>query len=234
MVGRMGFPQIGWLGIGLALVISLSACETQFEPQLTPLVIPTVGPQPFQGDIETSGTQLPTVPAGTVTPAAGFGEFTSSQAIELCQEIEYFGDERIGSCLAPGGETYFVWVSEDQVMEVSRDNDFLASFRTAAGLREGALNERSQRAFSLAWKGPMLLVTTLGLSLCGMGAVPGPQQGPLLLACGIDVAGWLYSASQVPTDASAWVNSHIQVNQRAADAEYNFCRMEGNSDAACR
>ena len=230
----MGFSQIVRLWMGMALVISLSSCDIGFEPQVTPLVIPTVGPQPFQGDIETSETQLPTVPAGTVTPTAGFGEFNSSQAIELCQEIEYFGDERIGSCLAPGGETYFVWISKDQVMEVSRDSDFLGAFRTAAGLREGALNERSQRTISLIGEISLLGFTTVGLGLCVAGAIPGPQQGLLLLGCGIDVASWLYFASQVPTDAEAWVNSHIQSNQQTADAEYNYCRMEGNSDAACR
>jgi len=66
---------------------------------------------------------------------------SSRDAIEICEEDEYFGDEDVGSCLKPGGESYYVWIAPDNVRLVDRNNIYLHSFRLVALNRKAKLNK---------------------------------------------------------------------------------------------
>ena len=229
-----GFRIVAGTVIGVLLSVSLSACEFQFESQITPLVLATAPPQYLPGAVGASTSEQPTLPAATVTPSRGFGVFNSSQAIELCARLEMVGNERVGSCLAPAGETYYVWIEPDNVLEVARNDEYLDEFREAATKRVEALGVLADEWYGGWWDLPVLGISTFGLTLCVAGAAPGPQQIPLLAGCGLDIAAWLGTGIKLANDANNTANAVIEWYDRSMDAGYNYCRMEGGSDADCR
>ncbi len=169
----------------------------------------------------------------------GFGDLSSEEAISLCGEREYFGDESMGSCLAPGGDSYFVWVGSNQVMLVDRSDPYLQAFRFAA------LNRAAEQADVNEILGQWPELALLGLEVlaiggtCG-GAIASGATGIGLLWAGILAGGcagsfgaFLWTGAGIARDAQDYVESVIAVGTHEKDANYNFCRMQGGSDANC-
>lgn len=226
--------------MGLLLSVGLSACAFDFKAQITPLVLATAPSQYVPGAVEPATAEPPTQAAVTVTPSRGFGEFSSAQAIELCQGNEFFGDEYVGTCLAPGGEGYYVWIDPERVILVDRANPYLQSFQIAALSRE--LEQATYRAVRRKW--PILVVTlfevgTAGVScgativslLSGVAAPSTPFWGG---GCVASLAAFGATAYSISDDAETGAKAYVGFQQRDSDARYNYCRIEGGSDEQCR
>jgi hypothetical protein len=92
------FKKMVVLKVFLILSIVLTACgEIAFTPDITPLIVGTLETPTF--------LQTPEGLTTEISPAI-VDQLTSDEAIELCNDKEYYGDEAMGSCLAPGGDTY--------------------------------------------------------------------------------------------------------------------------------
>jgi hypothetical protein len=208
----------------LILSIVLSACgEITFTPDIPPLIL---------GNIETPSVFQTPEGLATQPPSIPMDNITSEDAIELCGESEYFGDQDMGVCLGPGGESYYVWIVSDKVMKVTRDNPFLSEFRSAVIERKSEISKRDATIGSL-WKVILLPFEILGLTSCGVALTPGPQQLPAIPICLGDLTAIGFTADAIVRDGESLANAIINVNQRSKDAAYNFCLMEGKTYAEC-
>lgn len=139
----------------------------------------------------------------------------------------------MGTCLALGGESYYVWIEPGRVLEVARDNPYLLDFRTASDLRKSAIGARDDARRSLT-KLILLPFEILGLAACGIALVPGPQQLIAVPVCAGDLLAIGFTADGIARDGEDFANAIIEEQNQFKDAAYNFCRMEGFSDAECR
>jgi len=228
------------LGVAVGILLNLAGC--QFEEDLVTLEIPTAPPQPFsqysQEEQEPHVEELPQLKQQADTTP--FGALTSAGARQLCGDTEYYGDEDVGSCLAPGGESYYVWIAPDQVLLVARDDPYLQAFRFAA------LNvtENQGTVDELLAKWPKLgLVVLEGLAAgvtCGGAIASGATGIGLILAavlatgCVGTFAAFLWTGVEITQDVQKLIESATAVGNFERDAQYNFCRMQGGSDAGCR
>ena len=150
------------------------------------------------------------------------------------------GDENVGACLAPGGDAYYVWITRDDVRLVDRSNPFLGSFRFSSLNRSINLETVSEKRKEWPKVGLVLLDTL------GVGVACGGTIGSALTGGGIPVSvilggGCVYMAYRFSVDsvgishyAETGVNAFIAFRQHELDATYEFCRMEGRSDADCK
>jgi len=136
------------------LGVLLGGCK--FEPDIPPLILPTAPSQPFQDFDPDEGEPLLASDAQSPTLAQEKKDPISARAIDLCGGHDFDGDEQVGSCLAPGGETYYVWIDPATVLEVDRNDAHLASFRFAAIQRKNALVKMEDKGFRLL-KGMLIL-----------------------------------------------------------------------------
>ena len=128
----------------------------------------------------------------------------------------------------------------DEVIEVSRDDPYLQAFRLAALNRQSRLSKIEDLAAQWPELGLLLFELYAAGGSCGGAAVAAmtgagiPLAVALLLGCGGSVAGFLYTGNEIARDAGDLANAMIAWWQHDSDARYNFCRMEGGSDADCR
>ena len=175
------------LGLVIGVLSSLYGCE--FEPDIAPLEFPTAPPQPFSqtsGDLSASEAEV--LPDEESRATTGFGDLSSEEAIGLCGESEYFGDESMGTCLAPGGDSYFAWVGSGQVMLVDRNDPYVQAFRFATLHRA----EAQANVDNLASQWPelgLLGVEALAVGVTCGGAIASGATGIGLLWAGILAGG---------------------------------------------
>ena len=218
--------------------IFLGGCD--FQGHLVPLELPTAPPQPFQGSVPEEELEIKPAEQAPERPSRTFGDITSEAAIEICQGHEFFGDEDVGTCLAPGGEGYYVWIDPDLVILVDRADPYLQSFQIASLSRE--IEQAGWRETLSNWPNiPILLFetgaagvscgATIGSLLSGVAAPTSPLWGGGCVASLVALGATGYSVS---VDAEAGAKAIIEFQQRDSDARYNYCRMEGGSDEQCR
>jgi len=228
--------------LGIAVGILLNAAGCQFEEDLVTLEIPTAPPQPFsQYSQEEQEPQVEELPQSQQPPATTpFGALTSAGARELCGDREDYGDENVGSCLAPGGEAYYVWIAPDQVLLVARDDPYIQAFRFAALNRadnQGAVDELLAQWPELGVLGVELFAagTTCGGAIAsgstGVGLI---VAAALATGCVGSVVAFIWTGIEIAQDVQQLVDSATAVGNLERDAQYNFCRMQGGSDAGCR
>lgn len=218
----------------------LSACgEIEFTPDITPLLPVTSAPQPF-GQTPDPLLQTPEVLREPEVIPLPLSLMTSEIALLLCDANEYFGDESVGSCLAPGGGSYFVWLSPERVIEVNRNHEFLLAFRFSALNRKEEMAKIGELMRKVPGVGLLIgeLIgagatcgSTLVSILTGAGLV---VTAPLGGGCLLSLTAFGYSADGIARNAEDLVNSLNNFYQYHIEAAYNFCRMEGKSDAECR
>ena len=219
------------------VLAGLVGCK--FEPDIEPLILPDAPQQPFmefkpgEGKVQESSPEV-------VTPAPSFDVLRSRDAIEFCQQKEYFGDKDVGSCLKPEGESYYVWIAPDNVQLVDRNNPYLQSFRFVALNRKAKLDKIDDKVHK--WPDLFLLVIEVYAAggTCGGAIVSGSSGVGLPIALGL-VGGCIastgalgYTADGITRDAEDLAEAIISFLSLEPDAEYNFCRMEGYSDEECR
>lgn len=218
------------------LLASVASCK--FEPDIEPLILPDAPPQALQ-EFSPEQPQVQELAPEEAAPPASFGDLNSEDAIELCQEREFYGDAEVGTCLAPGGESYFVWVTADDVRVVNRGDPFLQAFQFSA-LNRAANEDIYFDKLQKWWQIPLLVIEGLtvgvtcggaiGTALTGAGLV---VTGPLAGGCVASGTAFGYTADQITRDAQALVDAVSGFSRHEADARYNFCRMEGHSDEEC-
>lgn len=224
----------------LASSLLLTACDVKFAPDVKPLVIEEAGDQPFQDSSIDESESIEGTEENDIKPIIGFGGISSTDAIALCNEREFYGDNNVGSCLAPGGESYFVWTSPDNVIEVARDSPFYREFLAASQNRANELGDIE----SLARDWPKLALL-FGEFVAAGGTCAGTAAGILSGvgiwlalglggACAYSTFHFFDDAVNITKDAEELVNSINDFGRFSADAEYNYCRMEGFSDGQCR
>lgn len=163
-------------GITLSSIL-LTACEVDFTPDVVPLELETVPGQPFKEPMSESEQDLSelsteeAVPEGNAEPA-----FDSSDAIELCGSDLTWGNETMGACLAPGGNSYYIWKSPTDIYLVPvnpNDPDQLGFLQAVIG-RNGAVESMQKEARTGGWSVAALFVTVVGFPFaCGFGTVAG-------------------------------------------------------------
>lgn len=228
------------ISLFLASSLLLTACDIGFTPEVEPLVIEEPGDQPFQEQPIDEAETIHELEEQDVEPSQEFDGFTSDDAIALCEEREYFGDKDVGMCLAPGGDTYYIWEAPDKVIAIERDNTYVDDFAAAVVNRANALGDVNRLARD--WPRLLLLfgeVFAIG-GTCG-GAIFSALTGagliftlPLAGGCGYSSFQFFNDAEGITRDAEDFVNSINDFIRFDADARYNYCRMEGMSDEQCR
>jgi hypothetical protein len=215
-------------------IFALLISSCRFDPNIDPLVIldPTLK---ALGTVQPGGNPddlLRAVPDGEETG------LTSEEAMALCISGMY-GDSDIGSCIAPGGETYYAWSSPDRVIEVDITNPWIVEFRTAALNRSAAWE-----AFVKTAEAEKKAIWTLGVELLLLASCPAgafsasfgavPVGVGLLMVCGADILFMAFGADDIANDAEKIVVKLNDFYQRGIEADYAWCRMEGKSDEQCR
>jgi hypothetical protein len=125
-------------------------------------------------------------------------------------------------------------------MEVDRNNEFLQAFRFAALNRSDEIGNIQETIRS--WPTiPLFFIEIMGLGpLCGgavFSAISGAGlivTGPLAGGCVGDAIALGVTADKITREAEGLVNSVNAFYQHQIDAAYNFCRMEGKTDAECK
>ena len=170
--------EIGWdRPVGLAirmsllvlLVVTLAGC--QFEPSITPIVWPTLGPQPFgQAPLGPQPSPLPLAPTPVPPPPV----FQGVDSLD-CEEPKE-GDNHYGYCRIPGTLQFYVWgecigacpegpYPGIEIMTVDGGDLTLQLFSKVVDERDQKLDERRKGAM----RGGLL--GGLGVAL-GLPAVP--------------------------------------------------------------
>ncbi|HLC02503.1 MAG TPA: hypothetical protein VJK02_05660 [Anaerolineales bacterium] len=217
-----------------ALVASVFIAACSFQPHIEPLVIETVPPQPFgefQPPLATDITPVPSPPPDRSLP---LDNLTSSRAIDLCGGLQYYGDENVGTCLTPGGNTYYVWSDPSNVLEVAADYSQLDAFRTAAAQRLIAQTKFRDKLFDVMKKLAPLPLELAGLMSCGVAAVPNPGQLIAVPVCLADLVALGFTSVGVTRDADAAATALTDFYRLNLDAGYTYCRMQGGTDGQCR
>ena len=136
----------------LSILISLSGCEVEFTPDITPLNIEDISPgQQFE--------EIPGQESEFVFPLDGnskiYPGLTSDMAIDLCSEYLLWGDEVFGMCLPPGGMYYFFWTQRDEVLIIELDpqDSNQAGFREAVHDRASNIKKAKQNFNRLVPRG---------------------------------------------------------------------------------
>jgi len=206
--------------------IVAAACEVQFEPDIDPLVLDSAGDQPFLDELNAQTESIQAPLEETLVEEDSFSEFSSSDAIALCGTGLSWGDETLGMCLAPGGDSYFVWTSEGNVIRVTADpNDVnQAIFLQAAKDRVSAVEEIDRQKRSLLFEGMVFGVSFVGL-------IPACFT---IVVCAIDGAVVLGSGGLLAESGNSIVTSIRSGESATQSADYSYCRMTGGTDEDCR
>lgn len=215
-------------GISLLIVFSvlLAACEVQFEPDIKPLVIEDAPDQPFVDEIAPEDPALDELPPEEDNRAEPVSEFSSSEALALCGEGLSWGDETMGMCLAPGGDTYFAWTNKGNVIRVVADATDIsqAIFQQAARDRASAVSEIKSQGRSVIFEAGGFLIALLA-------AIPACAT---IVGCAIDGAALVVTGGLLAESGTS-IMSNIDSGESATKrADYSYCRMLGGSDAECR
>jgi hypothetical protein len=232
------------IGLVVLVAISLLVCplaaggfglgganaQIAFTPNVSTLVLTRTVEGP---GLELGATVEPRVtPVEThipVTDGAWMVEgLTSAEAIARCGgRTLTSGDTTRGMCLAPGGETYYVWIDPNEVMEVVRDSGDLnqSGFQVAAAV---AVNDRVA-----VERGQWTRVGAFGGAVGAVLAFP-PACLATLVGCfggALAIMGGVGGAIAA-SDALACDQYRLETHIR--QTEYYYCLMQGNDDGTCR
>jgi len=219
--------QLRLLILDLALTIcaglTLAACK--FESSIPTLQFPTAPPQPFQQFSPQEAEPPP--PFEEAPPSSSeLSTIDSATALTVCGQELSWGDETVGMCLAPGGASYFVWTNEGNAIQVPINPlDFSqAGFREAAEARAGAVEEVRSELRSIIFEG-----IGFGASLAAF--VPACAT---VLGCAVDIVALSVTGGLLAESGNSIVTNVDTFDSSAVQADYFYCRMQGESDSACR
>ena len=213
----------------LLLLLCISGCgEIEFEPSIPPLELGTISPNRVPGTVILPDQQIPTTQpsAETLNAIEPIDGFNSEQAMEICSEELSWGDTERGGCLQPGGSKHYLWINPEEVIEIEINisDPNLLGFLLATDNRAGALEDFHDDRGSLGVS-VIALIIEVPVTGAACTTVLGCVGGVTLLS----ITGYyvIDNIDSVAEDLGSFAESSIQV-------KYYYCRIQGNSDQACR
>ncbi len=224
--------RIGMLITIIPLLSFLYGCgEIEFEPSVVPLELGTIDPaqmpeeivptQSSHGELQEGGGQQE--PLRTIEPVAGLD---SEQALRICTEALSWGGADRGACLLPGGTHYYFWMTPDVIIEVEINTSdpnqmgFLQATDRRAGSKED-LSEDARLAIVLS----AVFFAEIPLTLFACATVVSCALG------GTVIVGTGYGISEL---GDSIVEEFQAIEKATQQTRYYYCRIQGNSDPACR
>jgi hypothetical protein len=205
--------------LNILLLLFLSGCgEIEYTASVVPLELGT--PDPNQ---QIPQSQLPSEDLITIEPIA---DLNSKQAIKICTEDLSWGDTDKGGCLQPGGSKYYFWNNPEEVIEVKIDTSdpnqlgFLFAADNRVGSKEDFQDDFTSFIVGIIGFGlevPVAIAACTTIAGCALGA------GALSLT-GYHINETVDSMEE---NDKAFGKSNRQL-------DFYYCRIQGNSDQACR
>lgn len=203
----------------IIFLFNLNACgEIDYTPSVVPLELGTIDPNQ---QIPESPVLLPAL--NSIEPMTGLN---SEQAIGICTEGLSWGDAAAGGCLQPGGLRYYIWIEPDKVIEIelNTSDPNQSGFLAAADQRAASIEDFHDDVrlaiigvFAFGFEIPLALLACTTIWGCALGG------GALALTgYGISEVG-----DSIIEDIASFEIASIRM-------EYYYCRIQGNSDNACR
>jgi len=126
----------------MAKVSTLAQGPIQFTPDVAPLVTEEPPDSILEDEVQ----------------------FTSSDAMQLCGSELLWGDGTMGMCLAPGGNSYYVWTGPSEVMIVPVDatNPNQLGFLQAVIDRSDDMASMVEGARTAGWSVAGLFIKVVG------------------------------------------------------------------------
>ena len=213
---------IFWSLATLILVASLVGCE--FEPDIDPLILPDAPPQPFQESLDQGGEIADGDEETGGGGAIGLSGFNSAQAMAQCGEQLEWGDEELGICDVPGSDTFYVWTSPDEVLEVEAGNPYLLNFQLAAEARISAADGFKENGIEV---GIGLAGFTIELFLLGPACATG-------ILCALDAAALTFTGAAIANSADSGVKNYKKFIDSTQNAGFYSCLIQGTHENLCR
>lgn len=206
----------------LVLLALLAGCE--FEPDIDPLILPDAPPQAFQsapeegGDIV--GIDQETAGGGVI----GLAGFNSAQAMAQCGEQLTWGDEEVGICDVPDSDSFYIWISSDQVLEVEAGNQYLMNFQLAADARLTAEEGFKQNGVEVGLGVAGFIVE---LVLLGPACATG-------ILCVLDATALTFTGAAIANSADSGVKNYKKFDASTQNAGFYYCQIQGTAEDICR
>lgn len=154
----------------------------------------------------------------------GLAGFDSTQAIAQCGEQLTWGDEEVGICDVPGSDTFYVWISQDQVFEVAAGNPYLLNFQLAAEARTSAADGFIEDGVAV------------GLGIAGFIVelvLLGPACATVIL-CALDGTALAFTGAGIANSADSGVKNYQSFNDSTQNAGFYYCLIQGTPEGICR
>jgi len=206
----------------LVLLALLAGCG--FEPDIDPLILPDAPPQAFQSDLEDGGEIVGTDQEAAGGGVIGLAGFNSAQAIAQCGEQLAWGDEEVGICDVPESDTFYVWTSPDEVLEVGAGNPYLLNFQLASEARISAAEGFKENGIEV---GIGLAGFTIELFLLGPACATG-------VLCALDAAALTFTGAAIANSADSGVKNYKKFIDSTQNAEFYSCLIQGTHENICR
>ncbi len=206
----------------LVLIALLVGCE--FEPDIDPLILPDAPPQAFQSAPEEGGEIVGTNQETAEGGVIGLPGFNSTQAMARCGEQLTWGDEEVGICDVPESDTFYIWISSDQVLEVDAGNPYLLNFQLAADARSTAEEGFKQKGVEV------------GLGVAGFIfelALLGPACATGIL-CALDATALTLTGAAIANSADSGVKNYQTFRDSTQNAGFYYCQIQGTAEGICR
>jgi len=148
-------------------------------------------------------------------------------AIALCGgEALTWGDANAGMCQVPGGETYYIWVGRDEVLEIQITPGDMnqANFRLAVEAmhadREAYERDVIQRFLSIGG------LFGSGFAIVGLCAT--------IIGCFVGTGGAMLAVGAVAATNGNVMQDREDLECHSRQADYFYCMLQGHADATCR
>lgn len=209
----------------VAVVVALgSLVGCQFEPDIDPLILPDAPPQGFQSVPEEGGEIVEPEPITAGGGVIGLAGFDSTQAMAQCGEQLTWGNEDIGICDAPGSDTFYVWISRDEVLEVEAGSPYLLNFQLAAESRTAAADGFKQDGVSVGvGVAGFILELVLLAPACAT-----------VILCALDTTALTFTGVSIANSADSGVKNYQSFIDSTQNAGFYYCIIQGSPEGQCR
>ena len=204
----------------------MAACEVQFTPDVELLIIEEAPDQLLADEIRPVDPSLEGFPQEPNSGPELVSEFSSSDALALCGDGLSWGDESMGMCLAPGGDTYFAWTNEGNVIRVVADATDISQ-----GIFQQAVRDRASALGEINRQGRSVIYEAGGFMIALLAAVPACAT---IVGCAIAGAALVVTGGLLADSGSSIVDNIGLGDSATKRADYGYCRMVGGLDAECR
>jgi len=201
---------------------ALTGCK--FESDIVPLILPTAPPQAFQSSVDPAGETSGMQPESAGGGARWLAGFDSSAAMAQCGEELSWGDADVGMCDVPSKDTFYVWVSTEQVYEIEAGSPYVAQFLAAAENRVVAADSYAKETDELEREvGGLFVEMVLAIPACAS-----------LVFCIADGAAMVLTGLAIAESGQSLIDFDNSIESATRNAAFYLCLMQGTPEAQCR